>query len=154
VVGVAFLSGKVPLALLLVGLAVLVVGAFFAKDTHGPAATLLGIALTLIVYIPLTVGAMYLTASLPGVSFGILKTAVLNLAAITVFAHAPNQVADWLRHPLLGWLAAVAASLFLFSYCFDLDIRETVLSSVAILVIRFVLGMGVALLLGLLPAAA
>jgi hypothetical protein len=144
---------KVPLALLLVGLTVLALGTTTAEASSGLAATLLGMAMILVLHVALTIGAMYLTARLLGVSFGLLKTAVLKLAAITVFTLSLNQVGDWLGQPLLGWLVAVAVSLYLFSYCFDLDFLETLLAVVVITVIRFALGIGMVMLLDLLTAA-
>jgi hypothetical protein len=129
---------------------VLVTGAFLAEEPTGPAGTWPGLALVLAVYVPLTVAAMYPTAALLGMSFGFLKTAILKLAAITVFTLSLNQVADWWGYPVVGWIVAVAVSLYLFSYAFDLDFVETLLAAAAISIIRFALGMGVAFLLDLL----
>jgi hypothetical protein len=106
----------------------------------------------LLIYVPLTVAAMYLAASLLGVSYGILKTAMLKLAAIALFTGSLHLVGDWLGYPISSWLVAALVSLYLFSNCFDLDIRETVLSVIAISVIRFVLLLGIAVLVGLVVA--
>jgi hypothetical protein len=137
----------IPLALFLVGLTILVVGASLVEGSR-PAATLLGIALILVVYVPLTIAAMYLTASLLGMAFGFLNTAILKLAAISVFTLSLNQVGDWLGHPAVGWLVAILVSFYLFSNFFDLDFQETVLAVVVISVIRFCLGIGFFLLVG------
>jgi hypothetical protein len=136
---------KAPLVLLGIGLVGSLI-VLFVKD--GLLVALVGVVLHVVLSVPLTIGAMYLVARLIGVSFGFLNTAVLKLAAISLFSLALNLLFDWMGVWYVGWIVAGIASLFLFSKFFELDARETVLSVVLILVIRFVLGMFIGLIIG------
>jgi hypothetical protein len=138
---------KVPLAVFLVGLSALVAAAFTIGGFTDAARATVYLALVLLISVPLTIAAMYIVAGLLGVSFGLLKTAVLKLAAIAVFSTAVNVLANGAGHPLLGWLGSVAVTFYLFSQFFDLDLLETFLSVVLISVLRFVLALGIAELL-------
>jgi len=138
---------QIPLALLVVGLIALLIGASLVGGPRGTAGALLDIVVYLVIYVPLTIAAMYLTAYIFGLAFGFLKTAVIKLAAISVFTEAVDKLGDWLGHPFVGWIAAVLVTYYLFSYCFDLDFRETVLAVIVISIIRFCLGIGIFLLL-------
>jgi hypothetical protein len=142
---------KIPLALFVIGVIVLVAGAALL-DSASPSATVLGIALLLVVNVPLTIAAMYLAANWLGLAFGYLHTAILKLAAISVFTTSLDQLGSWLGQPLLGWLAAIAISFYLFSYFFDLDFNETLLAVVAITAIQWVLLLIAGLFLGRLAA--
>ena len=143
---------KAPLALFGIGLLILLIAAFALEGPTGTAGALIGLTIILAIYLPLTVAAMYIVAGIIGVSFGILKTAILKLAAITLFTAAINQIGDWLGFPISAWFVAVGVSFFLFSNFFDLDARDTVYSVILISVIRFCLGMLVAALVAALAA--
>jgi hypothetical protein len=138
---------QVPLALLIVGFVTLVIGVLAAPGDLKTAGALVGIVLYLVLYVPLTVAAMYIVASFLGVSFGFLNTALLKLAGITLFTLSLNEIGNWLGIPILGWLVALIATYFLFSYCFYLDAMETIKSVVLISAIRYVLGLMIAAIL-------
>lgn len=143
---------KAPLILFGIGLLILLIAAFAVGGPRGTAGALIALAIILALYLPLTVAAMYIVAGILGVSFGILKTAILKLAAITLFTAAIDQVGAWVGLPVTGFLVAVAASFFLFSYFFDLDARDTILSVILISVLRWCLGLVVAVMVAALVA--
>ena len=135
---------KAPLILFSIGLLILLIAAFAVGGPLGTAGALIALAFILALYLPLTVAAMYIVAGILGVSFGILKTAILKLAAITLFTAAIDQVGAWIGFPVTGLLASVIVSFFLFSNFFDLDARDTILSVILISIIRYCLSLLVA----------
>jgi len=97
---------------------------------------------------------MYFVASFLGISFGFLNTALLKLAGITLFTLSLNMMGDWVGFPILGWLLAVIATYYLFSYCFYLEAMETIKAVVLISVVRGVLQMLVGIILAGIFASA
>lgn len=139
---------KIPLLLLIIGMVILIAGSFLFTDLVETLYVLASIALILLLYVPLTIAAMYIVAVLLDISYGFLKTALLKLASITIFSVSLNHLGEWFGVWILGWLFALAATYYLFSSFFDLDIHDTVYSVIGISVIRFFLGLLVAGILG------
>jgi hypothetical protein len=117
---------KVPLALLVLGLLILVTGGFAVAGVRGGMGALVGRALLLAVDLPFTLGAMFLTAYLLDISFGEFGPAVLKIAGVSVLASALFDVGDRAGHPILGWVVGLVASLVLYGKVFDLTATELV----------------------------
>jgi hypothetical protein len=145
---------QIPLALLIVGFVTVAVGAFSADGPGGTAGAMVGVVLYLVLDVPLTIAAMYVVASFLGISFGFLNTAILKLAGITLFTLGLNVIGDAVGFPILGGLLAVIATYFLFSYCFYLEVMETILAVVSISVVLRVLTLMVAAIVGAIFASA
>jgi hypothetical protein len=144
---------QIPLALVIVGFITLMIGAFVAYGSSGIAGALALIVLSLVLYVPVTVAAMYAVASILGVSFGFLNTAILKLAGISLFTLSLRLLGHGLGFPIIGWLAAVIATYVLFSYCFYLEAMDTIKSVVLISLIGGGLQFVVVGILGGLVAA-
>jgi hypothetical protein len=145
------LEWKVPLLLLVLGVAVIVGAALGLPELglaelRGAAEVLLEVALRLAVGLPVTIAALFLVAAVLGITFGPLNSAVLKLASISVFSNALVLVGMLLGQPLIGWLVALVVSWYLFSLFFDLDLQETAVSIVLLGLIQY----GVVLMVGAL----
>jgi hypothetical protein len=144
---------QAPLGLLLVGLAMIAGAAYSAAGTSALVHALVHVGVILLVFVPFTILAMIPVAALLKISFGILKTAILKLAAITTFTTALQMLGALWGFYFFGLFLAVVVSYFLFSKFFDLDARATVLAVILIAVIRILAWMLVASLLAALLAA-
>ena len=138
---------KVPLGLLIVGLAVLVIHGLATMGAKGGAAMLLGLGLLLGIYLPITIAAMFIAAPLVDVTFGEFGPAVLKIAGIYVFSSAIQDVAATTVHPALGWALGLGASLALFRKAFELDSGEAIKAVFVIWVVRGLLALAIASLL-------
>src|ERR1051326_6847749 len=110
---------KVPLILLLTGIVVSVTGAYMVDDIRGAAFELYFIAVMLAVELPLMIVAMLATATVVGVSYGVLKTPILKMAAIIIVTLTLLQLCVWAEVPLVGILIAVPVVFYLFANFFD-----------------------------------
>jgi hypothetical protein len=108
---------------------------------------LVNTALLLTVYLPLTVAAMFLTASLLEISFGEFGPAVLKIAGIYVFVSALHDVGATVGHPLLGWVVGLGALLILYGKAFNLTATELVGVVLVIAVVRTLLSLALRSLL-------
>jgi hypothetical protein len=138
---------KVPLGLLIFGLAILVIHGLATMGAKGSAATLLGLGLLLLIYLPITIAAMFIASPLVDVTFGEFGPAVLKIAGIYVFSSAIQDVAATTVHPAFGWVLGLAASLALFRKAFELEMGEAVKSVFVIWVVRGLLALAIASLL-------
>ena len=97
---------KIPLALLLAGLAIIAGYAFLIA---GPGLAMAVVTLQmvlLLIMIPLGIVACFITAKLMGISFGELRSACVKLAAIFTF---PGAVALIIPSTPLAWSTACGA---------------------------------------------
>jgi hypothetical protein len=131
---------KIPLGLLIFGLLILVIHGFATAGAKGGGGVLLGIGIQLVVYLPLTIVAMFLAAALLEINFGELVPAILKIAGIYVFTAGLLDVGSTLGHPILGGLLGVGASLFLYSKAFDLTAMETITAVLVVGLVRGLLG--------------
>jgi hypothetical protein len=129
---------KIPLGLLIFGLLILVIHGFATAGAQGGGTVLLGIGSLMVVYLPLTVIAMFIAASVLEISFGEFWPAILKIAGIYVLTAALLDVGIALGHPILGGLLGLAASLVLYSQAFSLTAMETI---GAVLVVALVRGL-------------
>ena len=138
---------KVPLVLLVFGLAILVIHGLATGGAKGGATMLLGIGLLLLIYLPITIAAMFIAAPLVDVTFGEFGPAVLKIAGIYVFSSAIQDVAATTVHPALGWALGLGASLALFRKAFELDSGEAIKAVFVIAVVRGLLALAIASML-------
>lgn len=130
---------KIPLALFLAGLAALLAWGFQETGPEGAASTALFLALVLFFYLPSVIAAMYLTAWILGVSFGIFKTALLKMAGLLLFTLALNLYGEHYHLLIWSWLAGVALTYLLFSQAFDLEFQDVLFSVLLISLFRLTL---------------
>ncbi len=116
---------KVPLVLLVIGLIALFVSAFVMDGAAEAFGSILGAFLILVVQIPLTILAMYILAALLGIAYGDLWSAILKMAAITIFAEGLAFAGTLLGFPLMSRLVLILVTWSLFSWLFALDFWET-----------------------------
>ncbi len=116
---------KVPLVLLGIGLAAMAISAFTDAGTLGVAVSLAYAAVILFVQIPVTVLSLYIMAALLEITYGYLSTAVLKLAAITLFVEGLAFAGTLLGYPLGTRLLLIPVGWFLFSLLFSLNFMET-----------------------------
>jgi hypothetical protein len=138
---------KVPLGLLIFGLLILVIHGFATAGAKGGWSVLLDIGILMVVYLPLTIIAMFIAASVLEISFGEFGPAILKIAGIYVFTAALLDVGSTLGHPILGGLLSLVASLLLYSQAFGLTALETIGAVVVVAVVRGLLGLAIGSLL-------
>jgi len=138
---------KVPLGLLIFGLAILVIHGLATQGAKGGASMLLDIGLLLLIYLPITIAAMFVAAPLVDVTFGEFGPAILKIAGIYVFSSALQDVGATIVHPALGWALGLGASLALFSKAFQLSFGEAVKAVFVIAVVRGLLTLAIASML-------
>jgi hypothetical protein len=138
---------KVPLSLLIFGLSILVIHGLATAGAWGGAKMLLGIGVLLLIYLPITVAAMFIAAPMLDITFGEFGPAIAKIAGIYVFTSAVQDVAGTIVHPVLGWAVGLGASLALYSKAFGLTVGESVKAVFAIAVIRMLLAWASASLL-------
>ncbi len=129
---------KIPLGLLAAGVALLVIHGLATAGPKGAAVVFLSVGLVLLIYLPITIGAMFIAAPLVDLTFGELGPAVAKMAGIYVLTVAILDVATTISHPILGWLAALVVSLALFARAFELTLFDAIK---AVLVIGLVRGL-------------
>jgi hypothetical protein len=138
---------KVPLGLLIFGLSILLIHGLATAGAWGGAKMLLGIGVLLLIYLPITVVAMFIAAPLLDLTFGEFGPAIAKIAGIYVFTSAAQDVAGTIVHPALGWAAGLGASLALYSKAFGLTFGEAVKAVFVIAVVRMLLAWAIASLL-------
>ena len=138
---------KVPLGLLIFGLAILVIHGLAVEGAKGGATMLLGFGLLLLIYLPITIAAMFIAAPLVDVTFGEFGPAIVKIAGIYVFTFAVQDIVATMVHPALGWIVGLGASLALFSKAFELTFGEAVKAVFVIAVVRGLLALAIASML-------
>jgi hypothetical protein len=124
---------KIPLALLLAGLAII---AGYALLIAGPELAMAVVTLQmvlLLIMIPLGIVACFITAKLMGISFGELRSACVKLAAIFTF---PGAVALIIPVTPLAWLVSIILYFGLLIWFFELEGWEPVVCAVVIWLVR------------------
>jgi hypothetical protein len=134
---------KVPLGLLVVGLLTLLIHGLAGSGAEGGKGVLIGVGVLLVVYLPLTIAAMFIAAPLLDISFGELGPAVLKIAGLYVFTAALADVVGTVAHPVAGVLLALVVSLVLYSKAFGLTAVETVKAVFVVAVVRGLLGFAI-----------
>jgi hypothetical protein len=110
------------------GLSALKVQSDWVMTTYLAATMVFGFVLLVLVEVAVTIAMMYVLAAVLGISYGLLGSAVLKLAAINVFLPALWLMGTYAGHPILTSFALVPLSWYLFSSLFDLDYWETLVS--------------------------
>ncbi len=85
---------KIPLGLMIFGLPILVIHGLAIEGARGGATVLLGIGVLLLVYLPITIAAMFIAAPLVDLTFGEFGPAIAKIAGIYVFTPAIHPVID------------------------------------------------------------
>ena len=135
---------KIPSGLLIFGLLILVIHGFVTAGTTGSSGVLKEIGFLLLVYLPLTIIAMFLVAPILDITFGEFGPAVLKITGLYVFTAALQDVGTTVGPRVLAWFVSLGASLFLYSKAFDLTAMETIGTVILVSVIRGLLGLGLA----------
>ena len=115
----------IPIILLVIGLICLFVSALVLEGPAEAVGSVVGAFIILLVQIPLTILAMYILASVLGISYGDLFSAVLKLAAISIFVEGLAFAGALLGFPILSRVILILVMWFLFSWLFGLDFWET-----------------------------
>ncbi len=129
---------------------VLVASACFQPGQVGILVNLLAIILFLVLNIVIGVAALFVAAALFNMSIDDLRSAFVNLAAIFT---APAAVATLFPFGFLVWAIALAIYFELFSWLFDLDGKQVLISVVAI-VRRIAMAVTMVTLAGMISATA
>jgi hypothetical protein len=138
---------KIPLGLLVFGLAILVIHGLATQGAAGGVAMLMGAGLLLLIYLPTTIAAMFVAAPVLDVTFGEFWPAVAKIAGIYVFSTAVQDVGVTMIHPVAGWAIGLAALFALFRPAFGLTPAETVKAVLLIAVVRGLLAFAIASML-------
>jgi hypothetical protein len=145
----SWLEFRAPLIVLGVGLVGLFVAAIAFAGTAGFRWATAYVLAVLFIQVPLTIVGMYVLGAVLGISYGLLKSAILKLAAIMVLVAAISF--GGLATGYLGFARLILvpiASWTLFSTFFDLDVRDTVASAVGLWLLSLGLGVLLVLVLG------
>jgi hypothetical protein len=144
----------VPLSLLAAGLAAGVAAAWSRFGALGAGAFFTVVAVRLIIALPVAVGGMYLVGSMLGISYGLLRPAVLKLAGTAVAVRGAAHAADW-GVAALGWPWMIPAlvllpllPLVLFRWLFELAWDETLFSVLGLAVLAAAIHAAASWLLG------
>ena len=124
------LEFRVPVILLVIGFTALLASAFVIGGGAGAFSAGIQLALVLLVELPITIAGMYLLAALLGISYGLLRSAILKLAAITMLGAGSSLAGVASGYPLMGELVIIPLLCYLFGLLFALDIWETLISIV------------------------
>ncbi len=136
---------KVPFALLVIGLAILVVYGLIIGGTSG-AGLIIGSALvSLAIGVPLAILACFMAARVADIHFGLLHTAALNLASAFIF---PSAVALVIPIGIIAWIVSLLLYWTMLEKFFDLDPTELAVCVIVIFVVR----LGAVLLGGMILA--
>jgi hypothetical protein len=127
---------KIPVALLIFGLLILLIHGLVSAGISGGAGVLINIGLLLVVYLPLTIIAMFIAAPILDLSFGELRPAILKIAGLYIFTAAVQDVGGAMGHPILGGIIALGLSLFLYSKAFSFTAMETIEAVIVVAVVR------------------
>jgi hypothetical protein len=121
----------IPVLLLAIGFVALLSSAI-AIGGRGRGALAAGVlfALVLLVELPLTIAVISFLGATLGISYGLLRSALLKLAAITIFALGFSLMGDAFGHPFLTQIALMPVSWYLFGALFELDAWETLVSMI------------------------
>ncbi len=138
---------KIPVGLLIFGLLILVIHGLATAGAKGGGMILLGTGVLLVIYVPLTILAMFLASPVLDISFGEFWPAVLKIAGIYVFAAAIQDVGSTVVHPLLGWALAGLAMLFLYGKAFRLSFGEAFAAVLVVGLVRGILQFAIGVLL-------
>ncbi len=144
---------KIPLGLLIFGLFVLAIHGFVTAGARGGGSVLVGIGALLLVYLPVTLVAMFIAASILEINFGELGPAALKIAGIFVFIAALRDVVGTVGHPIVGWVVGLVASLFLYGKAFRLRAIETIGAVLVVAAVQMILGWGIGSLIVRLGAS-
>jgi hypothetical protein len=117
-----------PVVLFVIGLIALLGSAIAIHGGAGALAAWVLFAFVCLVQVPITIAGMYLLTALLGISYGLLRTALLKLAAITAFVLGFTLLGDACGYPILTQFLLLPVSWYLFGALFDLDVWETVMS--------------------------
>lgn len=136
-VEVIIMDRVIPLALIVVGLAVsfLAAGGIGGKDGAWRALAYMGAGLAGV--IPVTIGALVLAGILLGIDYGELKGAILKLAAIATVNNAILWTGEWVGWPFWSIPVAGIACFALFLLLFGIDAWEGGMSLVIVGLIQF-----------------
>jgi hypothetical protein len=135
----------VPAVLLAVGLMLSVGGMAVSEGRDGFVAGLAFVAVRLLVTVPFSVIALFITAPILGVSFGPFTIAVLKLAAINVFTLGIAMTFQFGGIPAFMTYSLVAPIGWgLFKWMFQLEFSETMIVLVLTGLIQFLAQMTVA----------
>jgi hypothetical protein len=119
-----------PLFILAVGLVALLASAITIGGGVGALEAGLLFAFVCLVQVPITIAVMYLLAAVLGISYGLLRSALLKLAAITIFVIGFSLVGEVCGYPILAQMALLPLSWYLFGSFFELDVWETLVSMI------------------------
>jgi hypothetical protein len=131
---------QIPVGLLVVGVLILVIHGLATTGFSGGASVLMNIGVLLVVYLPLTIIAMFIAAPILDISFGELGPAILKIAGLYIFTAALQDVGGTMGHPILGGILALGLSLFLYSKAFSFTAMETIGAVFVVAVVRGLIG--------------
>lgn len=131
---------KIPLGLLVVGIAVMVFAAFQDAGTRGAVEVMAVIGTYIAVLVSLGIVALFIVAKVLDASFGPASIAALKLAAVFIFPAAIGL----LLPEGLGWVVALVLYLALLAWLFELDGTELIVCVVVIGIVRWVAGIAMA----------
>ncbi len=122
---------KIPLTLLMIGIAVFFCYGFIEGGASGAASVLASKGRELLLSLAAAIIACFIAGWLLNIDFGLLLTAILKLAAIFMFPWAVALV------PVVGWLISIVLYWALLEKFFDLDARELFTCVILIFLARF-----------------
>jgi hypothetical protein len=132
----AWLEYQVPLILFSIGFVALLGSAIALTGWSGVVWAVFFILAVLFVQVPITIVGMYILGAVLGIGYGLLKSAVLKLAAIEMVVASILVTGVVVGYPAVALLIlSPLASWALFSVLFDLDARDTIASGIGLWVL-------------------
>jgi hypothetical protein len=124
-------EGLIPAVILALGLGLYIIADYRNSTDPSIGRVLLGVGIGTIIGVILGIIVCYITASLLQINFGALKTAILKMAAIIVFAGAIDVLI-----PYAGWIAAVIVYFCLLCWLFDMSFFEVFIFCAVLMLVR------------------
>lgn len=124
---------KIPVALLIAGLAIIFGYALVVAGPSLAKAVILMQVIGLAIMIPLGIVACYITAKLLSIDFGDVRSASAKLAAIFTF---PSAVALLIPWGPVAWLVSVLLYLGLLTWLFDMEGWDPLICAIVIWLVR------------------
>jgi hypothetical protein len=144
----AWLEFQAPLILFSVGFVVLLGTTIAMTGGSGIVWAVLFMLAVLFVQVPMTIVGMYILGGVLGIGYGLLKSAILKLAAIMMVVASISLAGLALGFPgLAQFILCPLASWTLFSILFDLDARDTIASGIGLWVLGLVLNAALGIIL-------
>jgi hypothetical protein len=139
-------EATIPFAMLTIAAILCVAFGFYAAGPKGPNIALMLVGTHMVIGVVLGVIGCSITASIMGISFGYLYTAILKLAAIYAL---PTAISLFIPY-YVGWIVAFVLYFAMLAWLFDLEGKEITICAGVIWLVHRIASMLAAIIVGMI----